>query len=79
VNIGWGARLLALALLLSSSASAQNPPGRCALVCPPDQSLNVKKCSCDAHPPVQPPVCTLVCPAPGQTLDAEYCPCVLAH
>jgi hypothetical protein len=69
----------ALALLLCGSAVAQAPPGRCALVCPPDQRINVEKCGCEAHLPVQQPSCALVCPTPDQTLDAERCRCVSAH
>lgn len=76
---GWVAKLFAGALLLCGGAAAETLPGRCALVCPPDQSINVEKCACEAHPPIQHPICTLVCPAPGQTLDAELCRCVPMH
>jgi hypothetical protein len=79
VNIGWGAGLLALALQFCGSAVAQSPPGRCALVCPPEQVLDVAKCICQARAPMPHLSCMLVCPAPDQMLDAEHCRCVAAH
>jgi len=74
-----GTAACAAALFFCGTAAAQGPPRRCALVCPPDQQLNIEKCVCEAPMPIPHPICTLVCPTPGQMLDAELCRCIPAR
>jgi hypothetical protein len=66
--------LVAMLLAGGGTASAQ-PLFPCSLVCFPPAHLNARKCTCEEAAPRK-PVCSLVCLAPGETLDARKCACV---